>query len=467
MLKKHSEFFKNLLFAFDLLVISFAWVGAYYLRFYTDIIPLYYGFVSFRPYLTLLVPILLIWGLIFSAFDLYRPRRVSTRFEEILDISKVCTLALVVLVSLTFFWRKFEFSRLVFFYFWILSIVALNFSRKIFRKGLRLLRKKGYNLRHIIIVGDGLQAREVIKRLTDHPELGLNIVGLLSSKPERIGKKVYGKEIIGIYDDLKDIINERGIDQVFIALPFTEMEKLENVLKTIDDQPVAIKIIPDIYHFLPFCGSVEEFEGLPILSLQDSPLYGWNIVAKRLSDLLIASFAIIITSPFIAIITVIIKLTSPGPVLYRQKRAGLDGKIFEMLKFRTMYVDAEKETGPVWAKENDPRRTKFGTFLRKTSLDELPQFFNVLKGDMSVVGPRPERLEFIEHFKEHIPRYMLRHKMKAGITGWAQVNGWRGNTNLKKRIEHDLYYIENWSIWFDIKIMWFTIWKGLVHKHAY
>lgn len=467
MLKKHSMLFKNLLFIFDLVLIALTWVLAYYLRFYGNLIPVYYDIHPLKPYLFLILPILFIWGLIFRAFDLYRPRRTSTHFAEVLDISKACTFALVILVSLTFFVRKFEFSRVVFLYFWILSIVALSLSRGIFREGLRFLRRKGYNLRHVIIVGDGVPVRELTKRLKSHPELGFNIIGLLCNNTERVGKKVYGEKIIGTYEEIERILNEEDIDQVFIAMPFTEMDKLENALKAIGDQPVGIKIIPDIYHFLPFCGSVEEFEGLPILSLQDSPLYGWNIVLKRLSDILIALFVLIITLPFMAIITVSIKLTSPDPVLYRQKRAGLDGEVFEMLKFRTMHIDAEKDTGPVWAKENDQRRTKFGAFLRRTSLDELPQFFNVLKGDMSIVGPRPERPVFIEQFRKSIPRYMLRHKMKAGITGWAQVNGWRGNTDLKKRIDHDLYYIENWSLWFDVKIMFLTIWKGLIHKHAY
>ena len=230
---------------------------------------------------------------------------------------------------------------------------------------------------------------------------------------------------------------------------------------------VDIQVIPDIYEFATIRGGIEEFDGLPIISLQDSPLYGWNMVIKRAADIAFSIIAITLTAPLVVLIAITIKLTSHGPVFYRQERMGLDGKIFQMLKFRSMWVDAEKESGAVWAKEDDPRRTWLGAFLRKTSIDELPQFFNVLKGDMSIVGPRPERPVFIEEFRKNIPKYMLRHKMKAGITGWAQVNGWRGDTDLKKRIEYDLYYIENWSFWFDLKIMWLTIWKGLVNKNAY
>ena len=295
----------------------------------------------------------------------------------------------------------------------------------------------------------------------------MNVVGLLSRRRDRVGKRVHGKEVIGIYNDIDSILERREVDYIFIALPFSQIHHVERVLKATENHPVTVKIVPDVKSFLPLCGGVEDLDGLPILSLQDSPLYGWNVVVKRGFDVVFSLFAICVTLPLMAIIAIGVKLSSPGPVLYRQRRAGLDGKVFEMLKFRTMHVDAEKDTGPVWARENDPRRTRFGAFLRKTSLDELPQFFNVLKGDMSVVGPRPERPEFIERFRREIPRYMLRHKVKAGITGWAQVNGWRGNTDLKKRIEHDLYYIEHWSLWFDLKIIWLTLWKGLVNKHAY
>src|SRR3989304_7442939 len=226
-------------------------------------------------------------------------------------------------------------------------------------------------------------------------------------------------------------------------------------------------VLPDLLEFVPLRGSVSEFEGMPLISLRDTPLYGWNIIVKRALDVSLINIVIIFTSPVKLIITILIKLASRGPVLFKQERMGLDGKTFNMLKFRTMFINAEQETGPVWAKKDDPRRTKIGKLLRRTSLDELPQFFNVLKGDMSIVGPRPERPVFIENFRNTIPKYMLRHKMKAGITGWGQVSGWGGEHSLEKRIEYDLYYIENWSLNFDLKIIWLTVWNGLIHKHAY
>ena len=467
MLKKHSEFFKTLLFLSDLLIIALCWFFSYTLRFYWDFIPVQHEIPPFKPYLILILPILAIWGFIFKTFNLYRPRRTSTYLSEILDISKACSLAVIVLVALTFFFRLFSFSRAVFFYFWILSILALSISRIIFRGGLRLLRKKGYNLRHILIVGDGVLARDIIQRFKNHPELGFNIIGLITGEKRKVGKMIHGKEVIGTYEEIMDILKDKGVDQVYVALPFSAIGELDNIIGLIHDQGADIKIIPDFYHFLPFCGSVEEFEGLPIFNLQDSPLYGWNIILKRVSDIVISFMAILLTSPLMLLIGLALRLSSGGSVLYKQKRAGLDGKVFNMYKFRTMEVDAERETGPVWAEKNDQRITRFGAILRKTSMDELPQFFNVLKGDMSIVGPRPEREEFIGRFRDHVPRYMLRQKMKAGITGWAQINGWRGNTSIKKRIECDLYYIENWSFLLDIKIIFVTLLKGFVNKNAY
>ncbi|KKM67385.1 hypothetical protein LCGC14_1471680 [marine sediment metagenome] len=254
---------------------------------------------------------------------------------------------------------------------------------------------------------------------------------------------------------------------VLIALPLSAHEKLKSILDNIADEMVSVMILPDLFEFITLRGGVGEFEGMPIISLRDSPLYGWNRVIKRITDILLSLVIILVTSPLMFVISILIKTMSPGPILYKQDRMGLDGKVFAMLKYRTMGIEAEEETGPMWATENDHRRTLVGTFLRKTSLDELPQFFNVLKGDMSIVGPRPERPHFIQQFRSKIPKYMLRHKMKAGITGWAQVNGWRGNTSLEKRIEYDLYYIENWRFMFDFEIMWRTIWRGFISKNAY
>lgn len=465
MLKKHSYFWESVLLLSDIVTITALWIAAYYLRFQFGIGP-DKGVPPFQEYLLVLLPILLIWPFIFRNMGLYRPRRIASHFSEFFDIAKASTLATLILITTTFLIRKHEFSRLVFFYFWMMSIVLLSSERWIFREILRFLRRKGYNTRNVLVVGAGGLGNRIVKKIQDNPWTGLGVVGYLDDY-KKTGELFEGKKVLGRISDIKNVINEHGVDQVFVALPIRAHKRLMYIVETLKDELVTIRVVPDIYQAITLNASVQEFEGLPLINLTDTLMYGWNVVVKRFADIVLSLLAIILTAPIMFIIAVAFKLTSPGPLFYRQERMGLDGKTFDMLKFRSMRVDAEAQTGAVWARENDPRRTRLGTFLRKTSLDELPQFFNVLKGDMSIVGPRPERPVFIEEFRKKIPGYMLRHKMKAGITGWAQVNGWRGNTSLEKRIECDLYYIENWSIWFDMKIMWLTVWQGLVNKNAY
>lgn len=467
MLKKHSQFFENILFVSDLVIIAASWLVSYYLRFYSSLVPIDKGIPEFNIYLLLLVPIIIIWSFAFKGFGLYRPKRIGSHLSELFDLSKACVFSVLVIISVTFFLKQYEFSRSVFILFTVINIIVLAIERRIFRFALRYMRRNGYNLRFALIVGTGEPARGIIQRLEKHPEVGIKIEGIISTDKKDIGEKIYGLKVLGTYEKISGIIRDGKIDNVFIALSWEEHSKVVEVLKSIGDEAVDIKVIPDVYEFITLRGGVEEFDGMPILNLQNSPLYGWNIFIKRAADIIFSSLAIMLLSPVMLAIAVLVKMTSPGPVLYRQVRMGIGGDTFEILKFRSMRTDAEKETGAVWAKEDDPRRTRFGTFLRKTSLDELPQFFNVLRGNMSIVGPRPERPVFIQEFRKDIPKYMLRHTMKAGITGWAQVNGWRGNTDIRKRIEHDIYYIENWSLGFDIKILWLTIWKGLVNRNAY
>ncbi len=408
-----------------------------------------------------------LWFIVFKALGLYRPRRISSRVAEAMDIVKATSIATLILISLTFFVARSEFSRVIFLYFWIISIIALCLIRILFREFLRLIRKRGYNLRYALIVGTGKLGQDITDKIQEHPELGLKISGFLSEDASQVGNTVDGYQVLNTYENIRDVIISNQIDMVLITLPLNAHEKLKSILDNIADEMVSIMIIPDLFEFISLRGGVGEFEGIPIISLRDSPLYGWNRVIKKSTDILLSLFIILITSPLMLVISILIKIMSPGPILYKQDRMGLDGKIFKMLKYRTMGTQAEEKTGPTWATENDQRRTLVGAFLRKTSLDELPQFFNVLKGDMSIVGPRPERPHFIQQFRSKIPKYMLRHKMKAGITGWAQVNGWRGNTSLEKRIEYDLYYIENWKLMFDFEIMWLTFWRGFISKNAY
>jgi Undecaprenyl-phosphate glucose phosphotransferase len=467
MLKKHSKFFETLVLLFDWITLSGSWVLAYYLRFYFPLFPVSGGIPAFLTYLTLLVIMLPLWYIVFKAFDLYRPRRISSKVAEIMDIAKGTTIAILILVSLTFFVRKYEFSRLTFLYFWAICMITLCVERVLFRELLRFIRKRGYNLKHALIVGTGHLALDVMDRVRNHPELGIKIRGFLSDDKSQIGNELKGFKVLDTCNNIRSIVMDQKIDIVLITLPLSARERLKRILDDIGDEMVSIMLIPDLFEFATLRGGIGEFEGMPIISLRDTPLYGWNLVIKRVTDVVLSITILLAVSPLMLIVSVLVKATSKGPVFYSQERMGLDGKIFSMLKFRTMETQAEKETGPVWAAKGDSRRTPIGAFLRKTSVDELPQFLNVLKGDMSIVGPRPEREFFIQQFRNKIPKYMLRHKMKAGITGWAQISGWRGNTSLEKRIEYDLYYIENWSLRFDLEIMWLTIWRGLINKHAY
>jgi Undecaprenyl-phosphate glucose phosphotransferase len=467
MLRKHSKFFETLVLFFDCITLSCSWILAYFVRFYVPIIAPSKGIPSFITYLTLLVIMLPLWYIVFKAFGLYRPRRISSRFAEVFDIAKGTTISTLLLISLTFFVRQYEFSRLTFLYFWIVCVFALSIERILFRELLRLIRKKGYNLRYALIVGTGSLGQDVTNRLNRHPELGIKIRGFLSEDSSQVGNNLKGFNVLDTFENIRNVVTGQKIDMVMITLPLSAHDRLKTILENIGDEMVSIMLIPDLIELATLRGGIGEFDGMPIISLRDTPLYGWNIVIKRVADMVMSLTILLVVSPLMVFIAAMVKVTSTGPVFYSQERMGLDGKIFNMLKFRTMKIEAEKETGPVWAAKDDSRRTSIGTFLRKTSLDELPQFFNVLKGDMSVVGPRPEREFFIQQFRNKIPRYMLRHKMKAGITGWAQVNGLRGNTSLEKRIEYDLYYIENWSLKFDVEVVWLTIWRGLVNKHAY
>lgn len=463
MLKRHSQFLQSLLFLFDLGVICACWIASYHLRFREGLAPFDKGVPPIDIYLWLLPLIVMVWGLSFRAFNLYRPRRMGPHVAEIFDIAKANTLSVLVLVAFTFFLRQPEYSRLVFLYFWFLNLLTLGFSRMAFREGLRFIRKQGFNQRHCLIIGAGKLGQRVARLLAIHSEFGIKVQGFLTRHPNKLGRTFEGINVIGLYSDIEKYA---ATDMVFLCLPPDEEQGAEKMFQFLATTTTEVKVVPSIYEFITLRAEAEMFEGLPLITLQGSPLYGWNVVVKAITDFIGAAVALTLTAPFMLIIALAVKLTSTGPVFYRQERMGIDGKPFMMLKFRTMQIDHEGDTVLLTPK-NDPRVTTIGRFLRKTSLDELPQFFNVIKGEMSIVGPRPERSWVVEEVRKQIPLYMLKHKMKAGITGWAQVNGWRGDTSLDKRIEFDLYYIEHWSVWFDLKIACLTIWRGFVHKHAY
>ncbi|HXF76905.1 MAG TPA: undecaprenyl-phosphate glucose phosphotransferase [Methylomirabilota bacterium] len=465
MLKKHNQLFKGLLLISDLFFISLAWWLAYVLRFHTD---LFAAPEPFRPrhYWVAWLMILVVWASVFEWADFYRPRRLSTHQRENIELLKCSAVALLIFLGVLFLIREVVISRLVVVVFWFASIILIAVSHHLFREGLRLARRRGYNLRHVLVIGTAALAGALASRLASYKRLGLRVVGIYLTEGELPPSANQGVSRIASEEDLMRVIRNGAIDQIFVALPLEQAPKLRSIQEMLGDEPVTLHYVPDLGDLATLHGSVEEFDGLQIISLQSTPLAGWNAFLKRALDLSLGTSALILLAPLMALIAVAIKSTSRGPVFYRQERMGLDGRRFTMLKFRTMVEDAEKHTGPVWASDDDPRVTAVGRWLRATSLDELPQLINVLRGEMSLVGPRPERPPLIEEFRSAVPKYMLRHKMKAGMTGWAQVNGWRGNTSLKHRIEYDLDYIENWSLWRDIKILAQTLLGGFRNRRA-
>jgi len=468
MLKKHAQFFESLFIISDLFILSAAWVLSYFLRFNTLLINVpVVGVPPFLHYLEFLLPLWIIWALVSYKLKLYHSRRTDYYLREYFDITKSLTFTLFVLIAVIYLFKRFDFSRLAFIYFGGVSFLGLAGLRFSIRKILRSLRESGYNRRFGLIVGAGELGQKVLENIELYPELGIQIIGFLTNHKKEVGKKIKDVPIIGVYEEIDKILDKQKVDISFIALPVREYSCFEDLIKKVHGHLSEIKVVPGSYEFLGLGGGMDALGHLPIVSLRSSPLYGWDSVFKRLFDLFLGAFILIGALPLMSMIGLLIKLTSEGPILYRQERIGMDGRPFQMLKFRTMRMDAEKESGPVWAEKDDPRRTEVGAFLRRTSLDELPQLFNVLKGEMSLVGPRPERPNFVEGFRDQISMYMLRHKIKAGMTGWAQVKGWRGNTSLEKRVEHDLYYIQNWSISFDLRILFMTFWKGFFNKSAY
>jgi len=493
MLKKHSHVFEGLLVSTDTSVISLVWIASYWLRFASELFPIDKGIPPFLDYLRMLPFVWMIWYFVFQRAGLYKAMRGVSRISESFKVLRANSLSVVLLMALTYLFREksTEFSRLVFVIFFVCSSIAIVISRMGIREVLRYMRKRGHNLRYALVVGAGELAQNVVKRISAHPEFGIELLGCLDrTQPQapirmrasanamgaslRLGTPAQftsvasagrAVKVIGRYEDLPKVLAQGIVDQVVIALPLEDHGRIPDIIASIGDEMVDVRIVPDLHRFIQLGSQIEELDGLPVVSLASTPLSGFNRVKKRAFDILFSLLFILITLPVMLLVALIVKLTSHGDVFFAQERMGLDGRVFSIFKFRTMHLDAEVE-GAKFAVRNDPRVTLIGRFLRRFSVDELPQLFNVLCGQMSLVGPRPERPVFIEQFRKKIPKYMLRHKVQAGMTGWAQVNGWRGNTCLEKRIEHDLYYIENWSLLLDLRIILMTIYTSLVDKNA-
>lgn len=448
----------------DAIGLVVAWLVSYYLRFYTQIIPVTKGIPPFSRYMSLTVPVVLLWIAVFSYFRLYRTSQITRRTTELYNVLKAHAAALLIFIALTAVVSEYRFSRVVIVYFGFLAVLWLVFSRLALRNTLRKLVKGGRLKRSVVIVGAGVSAQALADRMRRMPELGIEIKGFFTKDgAPNVGLKA---PVLGKYQDVLRL-TQSGVDEIVVALPRSDATEQDEVLRSLGDTPLDIHLVPDLYDYIVVGCTVEDFDQVPVLALNEAPIDALGAFWKRLFDIAGATAALLIFSPLFFILAILVKLTSRGPIFYGQTRMSMDGTTFKMWKFRSMKVDAEKETGAVWAKKGDDRRTVIGSFLRSTSLDEIPQFWNVLVGEMSLVGPRPERPEFVKQFRGNIPTYMFRHKVKAGITGWAQVSGWRGDTSLEKRIECDLYYIRNWSLFFDLKILALTPIKGFINKNAY
>ena len=467
MLKKHTQVFGTLLRMLDMSLAFIAWELSYQLRFLWIDLPHASMIPSHNEYLQAAYFVTVLTGFAFSFSGVYSLHKVIHPPQEFYYLLRGSLSLLLLTLVAAFFYREFSFSRVHTFYFFVCLLILLCLSRLITKYSLRWLHSRGAYVEHVLLIGNGDTANKFVKRLVRLKSFGIILKGLIETNDNLDSVIPSNVPRLGRIEQLNQIIQANQIDQVFIALPSEEQHYLAELRELLAEQWVDVSIIPDLGTFRGLHTEVESFDEMPIVTIVQSPMTGWNQVLKRLLDILGSFFALVLFSPLMLVIAVLVKISSSGPALYGQERMGLDGHRFKALKFRSMHTDAESQTGAVWASENDERRTQFGVFLRNYSLDELPQLFNVFKGEMSLVGPRPERPVFIEQFKSKIPNYMLRHKVKAGITGWAQINGWRGNTSLEKRIECDLYYIERWSLLFDIKILFLTLFKGFVHPHAY
>jgi len=461
-LKKYAQPWASLLFGYDLLVVALSWLAAYYLRFAVEIVPITKGLPPLRDYLLILPVIIVIWAVSFRLFGASTVGGRKKRDEQdILSLLKASSFSMLLLMAVTFFYREHSYSRLVMLLFWCIQVAALGSTRSLVRAGFARIRQRGERAQRILVVGEEELGERLVRAFVSHPELGFEVVGLLAESADAAGRSVEGFPVLGTYDDVHQVVKRYEVDQVYTAIPLRAYHLLDHILSQLGEELVDVKVVPDFLKYVRLDGGVDAFEGMAVVNLSETPLVGWNRVLKRAFDIAFSLAALIVLSPIIGAVALLVKITSRGSVFYAQERMGMDGKPFQMYKFRSMRADAEEETGAVWADRKDRRCTPVGRIIRKTNLDEIPQLWNVLKGEMSIVGPRPERPVFVREFRTRIPEYMLRHKVKAGITGWAQVNGWRGKTSLPKRIECDIYYIENWSLLFDLRIMLLTLWKGL------
>lgn len=454
----------SILVVADACAIAVAWLASYWIRFAW--LPASKGTPELGDkFLPLLPLVILSHLLIFYRSGLYRPRRESSIGSETLDIFKAFVAAVVVVVLIDYAMpESHKISRRFVATYGVLGTTCFALFRATVRLTLHKARERGLNRRTAAIVGSGRSAQRLLFALRHNAWTGIDVLYFIDDERHAAGTPVRGLPVRGPIGEISDIVERDPVDAVFIALPIEQMPRTNQILHALETSMADVRIVPELDPAFAMRPNVSDLDGVPILSLRQTPLFGWNVIVKRTFDLVIGSLCVLVAAIPMLLIALGVRLSSSGPVLYRQRRVGLDGREFDMFKFRTMHVDAEAR-GAVWSRREDERRTRIGAVLRRTSLDELPNLLNVLRGDMSLVGPRPERPEFIEQFKKQVPRYMLRHKMKAGMTGYAQVRGWRGDTSLRKRIQHDVHYIRNWSLLLDIRIFFQTVFSVWFSRH--
>lgn len=466
MIKDNQKYFNRLQVFLDALVVAGSYLLAWAIQFYFLADP-DSGKLPVSTYMTALLFIVPGYLILYDAFHLYTPKRVQGRRLEASNLFFANMVGLLVFMFLLYLINEPDFSRRLIFMFTGICFIATVLERNTIRLVLRDIRSRGMNQKHMLLVGYSSAAEAYIDRVCQNPQWGYQINGILDDSV-RAGRYYHNVPVLGQTGELEKIIEGNDLDEIAITLGLDEYYKLKKIVATCEKSGVHTQFVPDYLDIIPSRPYTEDLLGLPVINIRYVPLSDtFNAMVKRVVDIAGSIFCILLFSPVMAGAAIMIKLTSPGPLIFRQERVGLHNKPFMMYKFRSMEIQAPSEEKKGWTTRNDPRVTGVGKFIRKTSIDEMPQFFNVLKGDMSLIGPRPERPQYVEKFREEIPRYMVKHQVRPGMTGWAQVNGFRGNTSIRKRIEYDIYYIEHWTLGFDMKILFLTLFKGFINRNAY
>ncbi len=471
MIKDNQRFLNNLHVLLDVLIICASYALAWLLTIVAPIFPAGHGVLPPQVYFAALIPIVPAYLLLYWAFHLYEPKRTHSKRAELWHICQACAVGLMLLTSILFAFRRSgyfgNFSTRMLVAFSIIDITLTTIERFGIRYILSRLRRKGFNQKHVMLVGFSDASDQFIDACRRNPDWGYHIYGIVDDIAE-VGEGYKGVRVVGRISELEHILAQNTIDEIAITLPLAAYAKLDGIVHVCEKSGVHTKFIPDYNNIIHSKPVTEDMDGLPVINIRNVPLTDpVKATAKRAVDICGALVGIILFSPVMLVVATLIKLTSPGPIIFKQERVGLHNKPFMMYKFRSMVQQTEADEKKGWTVPGDPRVTRVGRFIRKTSIDEFPQFFNVLAGQMSLIGPRPERTQFVEMFKEEIPRYMIKHQVRPGMTGWAQVNGLRGDTSIYERVKYDIWYIENWTMSLDVKILFLTIFKGFVNKNAY